>query len=602
VIPERLIASSLPSRNPSVRNILESALVILTCWWVLFQLPYAFPPRDRIVSTSYVLGFNNKVAIIGLVVLTAVGTGYRLRRRAFSSRIAFETDNQQRISQWTSSTVALGYALLTTAVFVWAAHGEYYSLDWEASHFVWRLKLTDLYGMRPYYDYQFEYGPALAYGPLLLHSLLRPLGLSHEASYYLCHLLLNIAGLYGIAFVLGRLQMPKQRRTAAFVILGLAGFLPNMGLNGVTLRYVAPFVGLVIVHQTVLNASPWRVARLFGATLLVCAVCVSLSPEIGLACVISITVYCLLSIRRQSVVYAALGAVLLAFMLGQSILPGPYYATLTSFAQGGNNLPFLLTSPHLVLYLGCLIWFVPNWLVAIREPGRDRSLVIGLAVLCVIMAPGALGRCDPYHVLFYGLGLSLLVFAQLANTDGAHFRAYAVTYAIVFVVVLQGINFWVHGVTPRSVLNRFAGKGQIDKDVHHLEKYDAIALTYGTYGYSKPLQRLLWEKRRIAKEFFLGGMGIYTEDQLQQRLQDIARFPVLLIPDSYSNVGKTAAAETCMSEWRYLRKAFLYPTPLWFPCRQPGLYVDVEMAKYLDQNYRPVEVLGKYKVLQKIQK
>lgn len=602
VIPERAIASISLPLLASARKILESAVVILICWWVLFQLPYVFPSRDRIVSTSYVLGFNNRVAIIGLVALIAIGTGYRLRRHAFVPHIAFEMDNPQRIPLWAISTAALGYALFTAAVYVWADHGEYYSLDWESSHFLWRLKLNDLYGMRPYYDYQFEYGPLLAYSPALLHSLLRPLGASHEASYYLCHLLLNVAGLYGIAFVLNRLQMPARRRNAAFLILGLAGFLPNMGLNGVVVRYIAPFAGLAIVHQTVLSTSQWRVIRVFGATLLVCAACVSLSPEIGLACVLSIAVYCLLSIRTQSVAYVASSAVALTAVLAPMVLPAPYYATLTSFAQGGNNLPFLTTSPHLLLYLACLIWFVPNWLAGIREPNRDQPLVTALAALCVIMAPGALGRCDPYHVLFYGLGISLLVFVQLSNASGVRFQAYAVIYSVVFIVLLQAINFWVHDVTPRTVLNRFTRKGELEEDFEHLAKYESLALTYGTYGYSKSFQQWLWEKRKVAPEFFLGSMGIYTQDQLQQRLRDVARYPLLAIPESYTSRGNIGAAETCLSEWWYLRKAFLHPRRLWFECRQPGLYPDVEIGKYLDQNYRVIDAVGKYKVLQNIQK
>ena len=53
-----------------------------------------------------------------------------------------------------------------------------------------------------------------------------------------------------------------------------------------------------------------------------------------------------------------------------------------------------------------------------------------LGGLCVLMAAGALGRCDLPHVLFYGMGASLLLMIRLANFSRAAFTAYTLTYAV----------------------------------------------------------------------------------------------------------------------------------------------------------------------------
>jgi hypothetical protein len=55
-------------------------------------------------------------------------------------------------------------------------------IDFEASHFLWRLQLMELFGSRPYLDFQHEYSPALLYIPLLMHRLLAPTGITLEAT------------------------------------------------------------------------------------------------------------------------------------------------------------------------------------------------------------------------------------------------------------------------------------------------------------------------------------------------------------------------------------------------------------------------------------
>ena len=102
------------------------------------------------------------------------------------------------------------------------------------------------------------------------------------------------------------------------------------------------------------------------------------------------------------------------------LLPAAYYGSLLRFSEGANNLP-LLPAAHLLFYIVTMFLVVPP--AAGRGYARADQTVIyraaaicgALGVLCIVMAPGALGRCDPPHVLFYGMGASMLLMVRLAN-------------------------------------------------------------------------------------------------------------------------------------------------------------------------------------------
>jgi hypothetical protein len=495
------------------------------------------------------------------------------------------------------------YLFLTFTIHAIANSANWYGLDWESSHFLWRLKLTAFYGLQPYSGYQFEYGPVLAYLPILIHALLGPLGATHEFSYYSSHYLFNVAGLFSIAFVLSHAVMPPQRRNAAFIALGLAAFLPNMGLNGVVLRYTAPFFGLVLVHKTACCSRRGQAARVFFSALASIVLCVALSAEIGVTFSAILSIYGVLSMTKRLVMWPVLAAVLVAVALSPALLPSPYFASMAHFSQGANNLPLLPTSPHLVLYLAVMIWMLPKWIAAFLSPVTDRVLICTLGLLALMLAPGALGRCDPYHVLFYGLGTALLGFVYLSSSGKVAFYTYAAVYLLVFCIGLEAINAWVFRLSPRTVAawvaGAWAGRPVEATDFTPLLKYPQLALPYGSYGYSKAAQQWLWSQRKIAPEYFMGGMGIYTDTQVRERLNDLGRFHYALILGSFQNLHRHDSHEPCVADSWYLRKALLYPGHL--PCVRPALDPDSEISRFLEREYQVAERVGDYLVLEKRQ-
>src|SRR5215467_11873613 len=167
---------------------LFTLVFIVAAYYVIFRLPFRFPPTRKISSPSVVFGFNNSVAIICVIVLIAVAMVFLLWRRG-KARGMLEgtawirvehTPPAERIRPSVFALMMLAHALLTLAMWVKAQTSAPWRIDFEASHFLWRLQLMELFNARPYLDFQHEYGPALLYLPMLLYCALRPTGLSLE--------------------------------------------------------------------------------------------------------------------------------------------------------------------------------------------------------------------------------------------------------------------------------------------------------------------------------------------------------------------------------------------------------------------------------------
>src|SRR5262249_52979416 len=108
---------------------------------------------------------------------------------------------------------------------------------------------------------------------------------------------------------------------------------------------------------------------------------------------------------------------------------------------------------HLVVYVLTLVLVVAPLSAAGLRGGTPDAPVLGaLGALTVAMMPGALGRCDPPHVLFYGLVPSLLLMLRLANTSRRTFATYMVAYAVVSIGMMQAVNLVVFlGVSYRDL-------------------------------------------------------------------------------------------------------------------------------------------------------
>jgi hypothetical protein len=586
------------------RNGLSVLVFALVAYYALFRLPFRFPPRQRLMSPSYTFGFNNSVAILAVTALLGgVTLLYFLRKRgAIELPIAFPCQpaaEVTRSAKVTLAVIAVCYAGLTFAMYVYNVRLAP-PIMWETRHLLHRTLLMDVYGLRPYTDVAAEYGPILTYAPSYIYWLLQPLGASHEQAYFACHLLLNLAGLYCAYYVLSHAVMSARTRLVAFAILATAGFLPYMGVNGVLLRYLFPFASLLLGHRALAFMFSRRhyLASWIGAVisvLLLLAANILLSPEIGLAFAIAWLGYALLTLCSEARILAvSLIAFVCAALLCRLFLPVAYYDTLLRFSEGANNLP-LLPAAHLLLYIFTLFLVVPPLLVVsmcgwLTRNAPSAAICGALGILCAVMAPGALGRCDPPHVLLFGMGASMLLMIRLANISNRVFVAYAIAYTAVFIVFIEVVNLRVYyGVSPKTLLSfhpfaDITAKFWASSDASHpdittlsaLDRYPRLGLPFASLG-DPAVERYVIANRKLEPEYYVAIVGVYSSAALERKLRDVSKSEYLLVPfdlaseNSPSDLTLRVFVEPnpCAGSLKWLRQWFLYPAEL--PCRADPL-------------------------------
>ena len=595
-------------------------MLVLLVYYALFRLPFWFPPRQRLTSASYAFGFNNGVAILATAVLLGAVTLLCLARPGgvSESRIVFPRDpapGDRRVLMVVFALSALLYAGLTFAMYIYNAHSAPW-LTWETRHLLHRAWLMEVYGLHPYIEFQAAYGPLLTYAPVYVHLLLKPFGAPLEQAYFACHLLLNLAGLWCLYYVLSRAIMPARARVTAFLILAVAGFTPYMGLGGVLVRYFFPFASLLLGHGAVISMLSRRHYAGYWAgavtILLLLIVNILLSPEVGVAFGLAWLGYAVLTVRCGVRILAVSFIVLMAgAILCWLVLPAPYYWTLLRTSEGANNLP-LLPAPHLLLYILTLFLIVPPLLAASLRKGppgdlSDAAICGALALLCVLLAPGALGRCDPPHVLFYGMGASMLLMIRLANISRRAFTAYAIAYAGVFIVLMQVINLQVfYNIPPRMLisphvvvsvaqkLRTATGTAHLDMaTLSALNRYPRLGLPFASYE-DPAVERYVLSRHQLQPEYYVSVLNVDSALDLERKLQDVGKTEYLLTPRWFAS---RPARNPCAEYLRNLQEWFFYPAKL--PCRAEPLDPISSVSAFIADHYIPVEKVGSWLVLRR---
>jgi len=606
------------------RNGLWVCVLALLAYHTLFRLPFRFPRHQRLWSASYAFGFNNTVAVLGLAMLLAVAAilvsiaAHREGELQPLFQLTILRNNATRRSFLIALFLAAAlYAILTFVMYSYSVASAPW-LMWETRHFLYRTWLMGVYGLDPYTDFQAEYGPLLTYTPLWIYWLLSPLGASYEQAYFASHLLLNVAGLWCVYYILSHAVMPAWARIVAFAVLGIAGFAPYMGLNGVLLRYLSPFACLVVGHIAVTKILSRRqraigLVKMVLTVLLLWVANVLLSPEVVAAFTVAWIAYGMLMMRFDaSILLTSLAAFVVGGLLCWILLPAPYYGSLLSFSEGANNLP-LLPVAHLLFYIFTMFLIVPPMLasslrVSASVNVADVAINGALGALCVLMAFGALGRCDLPHVLFYGMGASLLLMIRFANVSRIAFAMYTLTYVGVFVVLMQIVNLQVfYRVPPRALKSRHGladavwklrhWKGTDRPDMAQLSalaRYPRVGLPYATLG-DPAVEKYVVARKQVEPDYYLSCVGVYTPAALQRKLRDIRRSEYLLVPSHFATLD--LSRNSCDEYLNDIQQWFLYSAN--FTCRADPLDPFGEVNKFIVEHYVPVEEIGSWVVLRR---
>ncbi|MCB1120649.1 MAG: hypothetical protein KJT03_03805 [Verrucomicrobiae bacterium] len=588
-------------------------------YYGLFHLPFHFPTDRQLVSPSYAFGYNNCIAFVVIAGLLGLATLFSIWKPAtFAlSPLKFLPKKAipgKRLPLWPFLVLIGVYAILTLVLYYYTTESNKVGLTWESRHFLHRIQLYGILKQRPYVDFQAEYGPALMYPPAWLHGLLAPAGMSRTAAYFLYHLILNVGGLWCLHYLLASIDAPARLRSIGLLILGLAAFAPYMGLNGVVLRYSCPFASILFGHRVLSSYSHnWRLRHWFGGLcllLLLVAANVSLSSEAALAFCLSWLVYAgIAALGNHRVLTISIIGLGLAATGGRLFLPEAYYESLLRFSEGANNFP-ILPAPHILLYVATLFLIVPSLLTAAWQRATHHAPLQGaLAALCVVMIPGALGRCDPSHVLFFSLGACLLLMVKLSQLSLLRFSIYTASYAIVFIglaglVLLTGFSGLnrVEVIThPQTALKNVLINIKQDiesRDLVYLsafDKYDSIGIPLATWGGDRFAEDYLFERGAVSPEYYVGLIGVYTPSDIDRKLQDIANHDYILAPDWLFDWERNSLCDEHLSSLRYW---FLCPINI--DCLRTDLDPFLQTSQFIKSNFQKVEQIGSSYVCEKL--
>jgi hypothetical protein len=392
----------------------------------IFTLPRLVGVR-YVYSDSYTFGYNNRFGIALLLLFTTVGAvwAYRLGLRfpVASRRLGVEGDRVGRGVFWTCISIAL---VLCAGMYVLTARPGSFG---ESAYLINRIELVGR-GLRPYRDFEYAYGAAFVYVPVWLSRLL---SLSLPNAYYLFWLGNVLSGVWLLDWVLDEMDYPGRYRSQIFVMycIGLFVGIVTTGVNYGGLRYFAgPALALLVCRWA--RRGGWQgMARAGSGVVAATGVLLAISPELGVAFGFGMAAYLLARYATEEsrgwlIPYTAMVAGLAGLMWVAARLE--VFRTLVMFAHGGINFP-MVAAPH-ILMLFLAVFVGVSYLVFWVAQGRFETNTACLLAIAIPALPGALGHCDPGHVIFNGA-----VFFWVAFLWWSNFPRLWVWYRGAFVVV-----------------------------------------------------------------------------------------------------------------------------------------------------------------------
>jgi hypothetical protein len=391
---------SMNSSSKAMPGRLLVALYAVVSLAAILYVPYFFSPRPS-ASDSYVFGYNNRIGVALLLLFSIAGAiwtkgcGLNLRSAAATKNISFRT-------LW----VCVGITL--TGCIAMILYAGRFGGIFESSYEIDRVWLLSQ-GKVPYVDFEWPFGAFFLYGPLWLTHLLH---LSVPQGYNLFWTLASVTGIGLLFATVNLVGYPSEHKTSIFLLLYAATLfsIVLMGTHYTMLRYACPLLFILIIYK-VSSRGEGPGAQFRAATLALCftACLLLLSPEMAIAHAFACVL--LLFPRRSAISSIAMRTSLYVTMLAGLVVVFVFafklhvLDTLLASGGGADSLPIPFSSVVLfffgVVFL-CACAIVERW----SQPMLNDNSV-ALILLSIPLLAAALGRCDPAHILFNGLGLFL---------------------------------------------------------------------------------------------------------------------------------------------------------------------------------------------------
>jgi hypothetical protein len=342
----------------------------------------------------------------------------------------------------------------------------------------------------------------------------------------------------------------------------------------------------------------------------------SISPEIGIAAVAGVTVYFAVLIRSPLRSYSFFAGVpILSFFFAVLVFSTSYVEAVFSFGSGGNNFPVLPTI-HILFYLAAGCWVLPRLGIIVEsERNQKGSLAAALITISLLLVPGALGRCDMWHVFYYGMGIFILFLALVATHPNTWWATvlmtlYLASFPVFFRIndfsmkedVLKIIRFSADVGARRDVLNidhlwatSASSSGRLlygkllpfRPDLRQLLKYEEIGLPFSP---DEDVERFIKLSGRYVPEYYTGYYAqIFTRSAIERKVRDLQNMDVILVPQDFRNYLNDPSIFRSEHNPRYLSKLLFFPAAFIPAPRHAPLTTVNQIVSYILEHYTVVE-------------
>jgi hypothetical protein len=421
------IADQTPATHPQTANP-AVGLGRSSAWFVLYLLAalaavFCIPrllPTAPSASDSYLFGYDNRAGIVLLLFFATLGAIWT-KGLGFGVAINSQHHRLPRTLLFVSlALVALGCAVMYLFAGRYNGFGESFYLIDRA----WLLHI----GRLPYRDFEFAYGPAQLYAPLLLQ---RALHLSVPNAYYLFWALSYLLGTYLLFKSIDLIDFPSARKPWIFALLFAAGLFAiiRMGTNYTFLRYALPIYLVLMIQRRFRSARASSIAADLSLSAVFCALLILLSPETAVAFAFAAVCICIFRPGVSRSTRAIIAAGLIVVFALEFLFALKLRVLDALLADGGGAISFpIVPGPTILVYFAAV--FIGACYLYRKFSARvENDNTLGLLFFSIPMIAAALGRCDPSHVFWNGLALFLATLLYLST-----YRRAWITYSTAFLL------------------------------------------------------------------------------------------------------------------------------------------------------------------------
>jgi len=543
----------------SLRSFLLTFAWIPVAGLLVFVLPWHLPVRGPVDSQSYVFGFHNAAALVGLAGILAFLAWQRAssaEKRGQDQRLFSELFLTTPQHPTKGLYLTAGCALLSSlTIFAWWMYLPY-GFFGESAYFLTRLDMVTM-GFLPFRDFDFGYGPVMLWLPWALSRFSSGF-LPIDTSYILTVGLFFFLGIFALHFVTRRIRLPGPWQTIVLLFGALSFFNLTLGIQYTPIRFLYPMMAAFLCHEQARQG--W--ARGFVASFFLPLGGLMLGPEVGLVTILAILAGLLgywQSNRAKTL--ACFSASLVALGVTRLIFGPDYFDIILSFGGGAYNFP-IFPAPYILGLLGLSLWILPRIFSSSLGRGESGSLCLSLLVCMGLFLPAALGRCDPGHVLLNGSGIFLIsIAASLRENRRVALPLAGLAYLTC--LITTEISFWNHyslnmqnAVQIRRVISEnlpivraqeFAVQAELGKhptaqkflwgkrlpystDLLALLQYPKVSLMRGG---SEDLDRFLKESGRYVPDYYVPPFdGLLSPTSAQKKSESLGKAEVVLVPEA----------------------------------------------------------------------